>query len=259
MISIERLQMPDEIQAENEVVVETPAESPTVETETPEVAENTETESPAESQEQPQEEIIKKKSAEGRIRQLNADLKAERERRKSLEESVRTVHKEHEENPFSPENNPLPGIGFARPNENGEITQEQYNLDVQRTAKTAVEAVLIKQQQKQEAAKAMELYPQLNPENADVFDPDLSDAITEAVEAKTRLNPRASILETVEKLMRPYKKVAENAISSHQQELAGQVARAGIRPTQNTAPVKTKSVEEMTEAEIEAQYGKVYG
>lgn len=242
-------------------VVEAPVESPATEPETP--VELTETieepTSPDEGETIETEEeagTIKKKSAQSRIQQLNAELKKERERNRSLEETVHSVHKENEENPFSPENNPLPEI--SEPNQNGEITREQYVQDVQKNAQRAVQMVLLKQNQAQEARKAMEMYPQLDP-NSDQFDQDISDAITETVDAQSRLNPRISVLATVNKLMKPYKKAAENAVSGHQRDIAHQVATAGIRPTQNAIPPKTKTPDEMTEAELEAKLGKVYG
>lgn len=241
--------------------VETPAESPAAEPETP-VEPTDPVEEPTPSGEgestEPEEEAgaIKKKSAQSRIQQLNADLKKERERNRSLEETVHGVHRDNEENPFSPENNPLPEV--SEPNANGEITREQYVQDVQKNAQRAVQMVLLKQNQAQEARKAMELYPQLDP-NSDDFDEDISDAVTKSVDAQSRLNPRISVLATVESLMKPYKKVADNAVSGHQRDIAHQVATAGIRPTQNATPPKVKTPEEMTEAELEAKLGKVYG
>lgn len=237
--------------------IESPTVEPEVQAETPETAAE---ESPSGDESAPAEgaepEIIKKKSAEARIRELNDQLKKERERNRSLETSVEKVHKESEENPFSPENNPLPDPELSKPNENGEITREQYAADVARNARRAVQLELSKQRQAAEATKAMELFPQLDPKS-DQFDEDLSDVITETVEAKVKLNPGTSVLATVQKLMKPYQKVAESAVSNHAQDVAGQAARAAIRPSANTAPVREKTVEEMTEAEIEAKYGKV--
>lgn len=254
----------EEQEALNAVGEATPEiESPTIQEEAPEevpeeVVEEASPDAEDTAGEGAEPELTKKKGAEARIRELNAKLRKAEERNRSLETTVGKVHKESEENPFSPENNPLPDADLAKPNENGEITREQYEADVERRAKRAVQSVLTKQTQKMEAAQAMELYPQLNPKKHDIFDEDISDVVMDAVEAQTKLNPNASVLAIVQKVMKPYQKAGENAVTGQQQEIARQAAQAGIRPTQNLTPAKKKTVEEMSEAEIEAQYGKVY-
>ena len=260
--------MPDELKAENEQVesVSTPEEAPTTETNTPDPKEESaepEGDAPKEEVEETdssEPEKVSSKSAQGRIKQLNNKLKEEQRIRSELEEKVQSIMQENEENPFSPVNMPSPSRGrFAQPNENGEITYEDYQRDVQNNAKAAVQAVLSQQQLKQEAADVVRVYPQLDPNNKDTFDEDLSAAVTEAVAAKHRLSANFSIKQTVDKLMKPYLKAAERAVDSQKRELVSQVASGGIRPGSSPSPeADKKGFEDLSLEEMEAKLGKVY-
>jgi hypothetical protein len=204
-------------------------------------------------------EQVAKKSAQGRIQQLNSKLKEEQRKRSALEERVNSIVRENEENPFSPVNMPMndPSSGrLAQPNANGEITYEDYQRDVQQNAKATVKAVLAQQQLKQEALEVVRLYPQLDP-NSDQYDEDLSDAITEAVEAKHRFSSNLSIKSTVDKLMKPYRKAAESAVDSERRNVVRDIASGGIRPSSNPTPVSKEPANETLE-QMEARLGKVY-
>lgn len=248
--------MPDEVMAENiEVESPTPEETPTPETETP-VEPSVEVESTTEDAEP---EKVAKKSAQGRIQQLNSKLKEEQRKRSALEERVNSIVQENEENPFSPVNMPLndPRSGrLAQPNQNGEITYEDYQRDVQQSAKATVKAVLDQQKLKQEALEVVKEYPQLDP-NSNQFDEDLSDAVTEAVEAKHRFSRDLSIKSTVDKLMKPYRKAAEQAVDSERINVVKDMASSGIRPSSNPTPV-SKEPDNETLEQMEARLGKVY-
>lgn len=258
--------MPEELLAENTVEsVSTPEEAPATETNTPEpeveVAEEPEADV-AEEPEAPEAEEsdkVSKKSAQGRIKQLNSELKQERLKASQLEEKVNSIMQENETNPFSPINMPMPSPSqgrFAQPNTNGEISYEDYQRDVQQNAQMAVKAILSQQQLKQEALDVVREYPELDP-NSDSYDPDLSDAITESVEARHRLSPNFSLRETVTKLMKPYRKAGESVTSSEKRNLVQQVASGAIRPSANPAPV-TKEFEDQSIEEMEAKLGKVF-
>ena len=252
--------MPEEIMAEN-IPAESasaPEETPTPETKTPVEVEVVEENVPETPDTEAEPEKVAKKSAQGRIQQLNSKLKEEQKKRSALEEKVSSIVRENEENPFSPVNMPLkdPKSGrLAQPNSNGEISYEDYQRDVQQNAKAAVKAILNQQQLKQEALDVVKVYPELDP-NHERFDQDISDAVTEAVEGNHRLSRNFSLKSTVSKLMKPYRKAAESAVASEKRNIAKDVASGGIRPSSNPTPV-SKDVEE-TLAEMEARLGKVY-
>lgn len=255
--------MPDDQVAENPVAeVTAPEATPAPETNTS--AETVaETEAPVEETsseaETTEETEPGKKSAQGRIKQLNNDLKEERRKSSMLEEKVNSILRENDENPFSPVNNPLPGLNkgqFAQPNENGEITFEDYKRDVQESAKATVKAMLAQQQMKSEAQDILRNTPELDP-NSDLFDEELSEAITEAVESKHRLSSNFSLKETVEKMLKPYRKAAERALEKEKASLVSQVATAAVRPGPSPN-VDTKRFEDLSIEEMEAKLGKVY-
>lgn len=259
--------MPDELMAENEQVesVSTPEEAPATETKTPGTSVEPDEptgdvpEEKSEETDSPEPEKASKKSAQGRIKQLNNELKQERQKRSAIEEQIESIMEENKRNPFSPLNMPNPTQGrLAQPNERGEITYEDYQRDVQNNAKAAVEAVLSQQQLKREALEVVRENPELDP-NSESFDPDLSEAITEAVAAKHRLSSNLSIRETVNKLLKPYKKAAEKAIDSQKRDLVSQVASGGIRPGSSPSPEsENKQFEELSLEEMESKLGKVY-
>lgn len=259
--------MPDELKAENEQVesVSTPEEAPTTETNTPGTSVEPDEptgdvpEEKSEETDSPEPEKASKKSAQGRIKQLNNELKEERKKRSAIEEQIESIMKENETNPFSPLNAPSPNQGrLAQPNEKGEITYEDYQRDVRDNAKAAVQAVLSQQQLKQEALDVVRENPELDP-NSDSFDPELSEAITEAVAAKHRLSSNFSVKETVNKLLKPYKRAAEKAIDSQKRDLVSQVASGGIRPGSSPSPeADKKGFDDLSLEEMEAKLGKVY-
>jgi hypothetical protein len=258
----------NEDQAAENIPVEstsTPAETPTVETNKPEPSvEESEPQADAaegkeETNEESEPEQERKKSAQGRIKQLNSELKEERKKASQLEEKINSILKENEDNPFSPVNMPMPSPNRARlsqPNENGEITYEDYQRDVQENARTAVQAVLSQQRMREEVYDIVRNTPELDP-NSDQFDPDLSEAITDAVEAKHRLSSNFSVKETVSKLLKPYRRAAEKAVDGESRNLATQVATAAVRPGPSPA-LEEKRFEDLSVEEMEAKLGKVY-
>lgn len=103
-----------------------------------------------------------------------------------------------------------------------------------------------------QAAKAIELNPELN-KDSDQFDPDINEAVTTAVYLEVQKDPTKDILKLTEKYMRPYRKAAEKAVGEEKATLAKQVNDAALRPN-NIKPVdkafEDKSIEEM-EQELE--------
>lgn len=102
-----------------------------------------------------------------------------------------------------------------------------------------------------EAKEAQSKHPELDP-SSDLFDPDINEAVTTAVELEIRANPTKSVKELTERYMRPYRKAAEKAVGEQQKTIAKQASEAALRPSNVKPTVKTlddKSIEEL-EAEL---------
>ena len=106
-----------------------------------------------------------------------------------------------------------------------------------------------------EAAKVMQKYPELNPDS-EKFNKELSDAITEATEAHVKGAPyTASVINFVDKMMRPYKGAVSKEVGEMTKSVAKQVSEAALRPT--SVREKEKPVTEKSIAELEAELGVV--
>ena len=98
----------------------------------------------------------------------------------------------------------------------------------------------------------MKAHPELDPDN-DLFDKDLSDAVTESSLAYVRANPMASIKDHVNRLMKPYKKSLTKAVGKETENLVKQVSETALRPT--NVPSTEKSVKDMSIKELEQKLG----
>jgi len=243
----------------NEVVEENnPTDSPIVEEKAPEEVEvkelePTPTEEVTEGEETTEtEEKVQKKDYSHRVRELVDKAKAAEERVKSLEERIAEltgqVGQPAEFQPYSPQVTP-----------GQEVSPEQYQADVMRTADSIVN-LRIKQSEavnriNTETSEVMRTYPELDPES-DSFDRELSDTVTEAVEAHIRANPySASVKKFVAKLMKPYKGAVTKAVGEASEQLAKQVSGAALKPT--AVRKAEKSAEEKSIAELEQELGVV--
>jgi hypothetical protein len=198
------------------------------------------------------EEAPSKKGAEARIRELNAKAKTEKERADSLaqkvEEITRGVTSQEPRAPYQPQ--PEPG---------SEVSPQQYQADVTRTADALVQLRL--QQYKvieninEEANKAVKEYPELDPDS-DQFNGELNDTVTEATLAYVRVNPTGSVKKFVDKLMRPYKRSLEKEVAEETETITKQVAAQSLRPTPSIK--KEISPKEKTIEELEREIGVVY-
>lgn len=210
-----------------------------------------------EAEETPAESEAPKKGAQARIRELAKQKKSAEsrastaeERAKSLEERIAALTTPVGAAPqgqFTPQIDP-----------GQDVTPEQYRDHVLGTASAMVE-LKIKQSEainriNNETGEVVRLYPQLDP-SSDEYDPELSDAVTEATEAHIRQNPySASPKKFVEKLMRPYKRSVTKEVGKETANIAKQVAESAARPTAVT--VKSgKSDAEKTLAELEQELG----
>lgn len=106
-----------------------------------------------------------------------------------------------------------------------------------------------------EAKEAQAKHPELDP-SSDLFDPDINEAVTAAVELEIRANPTKSVKELTDRYMRPYRKAAERAVVAEKQILAKQVSDEALRPS-SVKPVN-KSFAEKSLEEMEAELGFVH-
>lgn len=223
-------------------------ESSTVEAATEEVEEAT-PETKTEEAEPTETGDSSKKGANQRIRELNAKAKAAEEKAQSLAQRLEELSKASD-NTLPPYNPTIePGT---------EISPEQYSQDVARKA-DAIVTLRMKQQDtlnriKSESIEAVGAYPELDPES-DSFNKDLSDSITDAVEAHLRVNPDKSVTELVSKLMKPYKRAVDKEVGQVSENLAKQVSETALRPT--SVRQAEKSNNDKTIAELEAELGVV--
>jgi hypothetical protein len=106
-----------------------------------------------------------------------------------------------------------------------------------------------------ESSEVMRAYPQLDPDS-DSFDKELSETVSEAIEAQVRLNPySASVKKFADKLMKPFNKAVSNGVAQEKETITKQVSQSALRPTAIRTP--EKKTEEMSIAELEAKLGIV--
>ena len=261
-----------EAEAEN-----SPATSPVEESNTaPEVDEQ-----PAESEQASEDEVeskstegegVKKRSAQGRIRELVKERDSERVKAANLSEEVKRLTDRFR---YTPEN--LGGYPQQRSQAEPEIepgaelTLEEYKQSLQqqrqygeqdalRKADYIVQLRMAQQENlnriNTEANEATNKYEVLNPKS-DNFDPELSDAVTRTIGDYIRANPTASVKKMVDRLMKPYVKSVTKAQANATESAAKQVSEAASRPTPAASQGTEKDINKMTWKEIEDQVGIV--
>lgn len=140
-----------------------------------------------------------------------------------------------------------------------EISQEQYGQDVLRAADSLV-TLRMKQRDildkiNNEANAAVRAYPQLDPES-NTFDKELSDSVTEAVEAHVKADPyNSSVKSFVDRLMKPYQRAVTKEVGKVTENIAKQVSETALRPTQ--IATSEKKFEELSLKEMEKELGVV--
>lgn len=191
------------------------------------------------------------KGANQRIRELNAAKKAAEEKAQSLADKLAELTK-----PVG-----IPNQETFKPlvTEGQEITPEQYQTDVAKTAKAQVDLAIAQNNAvnriNNESNEAVRKYPQLDP-NSDQFDKELSDTVTEAVEAHVRVNPySASVSKFVDKLMKPYERAVTKEVGKASENIAKQVSESALRP--NSVRQPEKNATEKSIAELEQELGVV--
>lgn len=206
-----------------------------------------------------------KKGADGRIRELNQRAKAAEEETKSLkqklEELTSPVGNQGQQQTASQYN---PQEPIVAPGE--EIDVNELNRRIgereQRILQTADSRAELRQRQSEainrinsEASRVVDKFPQLNPES-DSFDRELSETVTEAVEAYVKSNPySASVEKFTSRLMSSLAGAAQREAGQATENIAKQVSGAALRP--NSVRQPEKAAKDKTIAELEADLGIV--
>lgn len=195
-------------------------------------------------------EIDQKKGYSARVRELNQRAKNAEAEALSLKQRIAELTGGSPQDPQ--------GLYTPQFEAGGEYAPDQLRQEVQRTAISAAQLMVAQQNNvnriNNEVIEVTGKYKQLDPES-DVFDQDLSDAVTDAVESYVRANPTKSVKSYVDKLMKPYQRSVTAQVSQERQELTRQVAQSAQRPS---APIKaTKSFAEKSVKEMEAELGFV--
>lgn len=238
-------------------------EQPTGDT-TP-VSEEEVTEEVAETETEPtgevEEEVTEtggqsKKGFSARVQELNSRAKEAEKRAQEAEEQAQSLAQRIAELTGSSE--PQGYRPYQPPIEPGtEYTPEQYQQHVAAAASSIVDLKLKQQSAihriQTETQEAVRVYPELDP-SSESYDRELSESITEAVEAKVRANPYSANVKTyVDKLMKPYKRAVSKEVGRVSEKLATQVSQAATRPT--SIKKSEKSLEEKSIAELERELG----
>ena len=249
--------MDEEQTAENiDVEPNNVTESPPVEIKAPEVNEEAvQPEKTEISTEESETEGEPKKvsGASKRIQGLVAD-------KKKLEADKKSLAEQLEEMTSKFQTAPVEGTPPSRIQPDQEVSVEDYRQDVVKTADGLVQIRMNQQRLidniNKEATEAIKSYPELDPDNKETFDRELSDSVAEATLAYVRVTPQASVKKFVDKLMKPYKRSLEKRVGEDTEKVAKQVSEQALRPTQ--VEVKEKSLDDMTLKEIEKKVGVVY-
>ncbi len=184
-----------------------------------------------------------KKGANSRIRELVQERDVEREKASSLAKQLEELTQGVTPPAQQPQSQVQPG---------SEVTPEQYQADVTRTADALVQLRLHQQKTidriNSEASEAIRTYPELDPES-ESFDKELSNTVSEATLAMVRVNPQVSVKQFVNKLMKPYQASLNKAVGKESENIAKQVSQTALRPT--SVPSADKKAEDMTVEELE--------
>ena len=201
------------------------------------------------------EEGSKKKGYSQRVRELNIRAKEAEAKAQSLAEKLGELTGSDEPQPGRY------GQGQYQPQvePGSEISPDQYKQDVMRTADSLVQIRMGQQNAvnriNNEANAVVRKYPQLDPDSKE-FDKDLSDSVTEAVEAHVKADPyKASVNKFVAKLMKPYQWAVAKQVGEVTENIAKQVSETATRPT-SVASSKEK-FEELSLKDMEKKLGMV--
>lgn len=218
--------------------------TPVVEEQTPEEVTQETTEQASEEESRAKETGQSKKGASARIHELNSKVK-------SLTQRLQEVTGGNGEIPTQ---QPPQPIDF-----DNEVSPEQYRQHVLQQADSIVQ-IRLKQSEalgriEKESIEVIKAYPQLDPDS-DQFDKDLSETISEAIEAQVKLNPySASVKKFADRLMKPFAKAVSNQVAQERETITRQASESALRPT--NVRKQEKSAGEKSIKELEAELGIV--
>lgn len=215
-------------------------------------------ETPAGESEDNKSETAPKKGAENRIRELAAEKNEYKSRAEKAEEKLSSLSQQ------VGDYTDLLGTGVPyQPSqyaEGSELSPEQYQGDVLRAAEAIVDLKIQRQKHldriSSESQLAEQAYPQLNPDDRESYDSELSESVTEATMAFIRNNPTGSVKKFVDGLMKPYMRSVQKEVGAQSENLAKQVSQGALRPTSSIRD--EKRFEELSIAEMEKKLGKTY-
>lgn len=225
--------------------------TPVSETETTEEVNETPVESTEEIEVEETETDGQKKGFTQRVRELNSKAKEAERRATEVEAENQSLAKRIAE--LTGSNEPSGQAPYLPPIEQGmEYTPEQYQQHVAAAAGAVVDLKLKQQgainRIQNETSEVIREYPELDIKS-EFFDKDLSQSVTEAVEAKVRANPySADVKKYVAMLMKPYKRAVTKEVGRVSENLAKQVSQAATRPTsihKSDKPLEEKSIQEL--------------
>jgi septum formation topological specificity factor MinE len=205
------------------------------------------------------------KGAAQRIKELNQRAKSAETRAKSLEDKIAELTGPSTQGyqPQVPDYNPQePIVKDGEEIDVNELNRRIADRETRLMAQAEARVELKSRQSeainriKSETAEVLKTYPQLDPDSLE-FDQELSETVTEAVEAQVRANPySASVTKFVGKLMKPYAKAVAKEVGEATANIAKQATEAALRPT--SIRKTEKSASEKSIAELEAELGIVY-
>lgn len=211
-------------------------------------------EAKAESTEEVEEESEEtggKKGYSKRVQELANKAKKAEEKAKSLEERLSELTGQD-----SPAEIPQYKPKFEP---GSEVTLDDLQKEVANLADSRV-SLKIRQYEainriNNESAEAVRKYPELDPDS-DEFNPELSEAVTEATENYVKSNPySASVKDFVTKLMKPYKGAVTKEVGKATEQIAKDVSKAALKPT--SIRKGEKSADEKSIEELEKELGVV--
>ena len=238
-------------------------ESPTQEQTAGEV-EQPEVEVTAETEGETTETVeSKKKGYEARVRELNARAKDAEAKAQSLADKLAELTSGSTTGELQiPQYNPQePLIAAGEEIDVNELNKRQSEREAKILQQMRAEAELGRKQSEaigrinNEALDSVRKYPELDPDS-DSYNSELSETVTEAVEAYVKANPySASVIKFVDKLMKPYKGAVTKEVGEVSENLAKQVSQSALKPTSIRKVEKT--AREKTIEELEQELGIV--
>lgn len=226
---------------------------------TPEVEQTTQTESPTVEKTTDTEAVstqdsgAPKKSAQNRIREVISE-------NHSLKEKIAQLTQQAPQPSYNYQpQQPKPLVGSDEVIDGAELErrmQEREQFIIQHANQATsfqIQQARVIDNINRESAEVVAQYKELDPES-EHFDKELSDTIYEAVEAKVKADPTASVKAFVKKQMALYKREQAREEAQTNAEISKQAAQGAIRPTA-VKTTDTKNFEELSINEMRARLG----